>query len=99
MFHNCFNDNCFVLKDWAATTDVYHLDINYHIPSVKELDTAVEFTEAALNESMSFLTRSIVNNEASKKEERNRELNYINHIVFGAARLLKRPARNTIPNL
>jgi hypothetical protein len=66
---------------------------------VQELEVVIDFVDTGLNESMNFFTRSVFNNEPSRKEDRNRELNYINHVVFGASRLLKRPNRPSITNL
>ena len=86
------------IRDWGCKGDLFNLRINYHMPTVKELETAIDFTRAALNESYKFLTESIIqgkhetsSNATSSKEERNRELNYINHIIYAASRLLKRP--------
>ena len=92
------------IRDWACTGDLFKLNINYHIPSVKEIEAALEFVESSLNKSVEFLTNSILssaNDEAltsSTKEERNRELNFINHIMYGASRLLKRPANRSYVN-
>lgn len=85
-----------VLKDWAKTADVFHLDVSYHLPTLQELETAIDFVDAALNESIGFFDRTAFENEPSKKEDRNRELNYINHIMFGASRLLKRPTNQKL---
>lgn len=78
------------------------LNIDYHIPTVREIETALEIVGSSLSESMSFLKRSIffsgalataAAKQSSKisKEENYRELNYIYHIMYGASCLLKRP--------
>lgn len=78
---------------------MFHLDVSYHLPSTKELETVIDFVDMSLNESIGILKRAIHDNEPSKKEDRNRELNYMNHIIFGASRLLKRPAEKIVSNL
>jgi len=85
---------------------VSELNIDYHIPTVREIETALEIVGNSLTESMSFLKKSIFfnkrddlsnnstfGNKQSKiaKEENYRELNYIYHIIYGASCLLKRP--------
>jgi hypothetical protein len=74
------------------------LKADFHKPTQVELETAIDFAKAGLEESFKFLTESILNNKneaslssMSSKEERNRELNYVNHIIYAASRLLKRP--------
>ena len=91
------------LKDWGLYISVNELNIEHHIPSVKEIETALEIVGSSLTESMSFLKKSIFfskrdellnsSNKQSKiaKEENYRELNYIYHIMYGASCLLKRP--------
>ena len=88
------------MKDWACTGDLFRLNIDYHIPSVEELSIAIDFTDRELNKSIDFLTKSILLNtdnqlNNSTKEERTRELTYINFIIYGASKLLKRPTNKT----
>lgn len=78
------------------------MNIEYHIPTVKEIEIALEIVGSSLNESISFLKKSIFpskreemqngnKNTKITKEENYRELNYIYHIIYGASCLLKRP--------
>lgn len=76
------------------------LNIDYHIPTVREVETALEIVGSSLTESMNFLKRSIffsgslataAKQSKITKEENYRELNYIYHIMYGASCLLKRP--------
>jgi hypothetical protein len=85
-------------KDWGCYGDLFNLKVDFHKPTQIELETAIDFAKAGLEESFKFLTESILNNKnenslstLSSKEERNRELNYVNHIIYAASRLLKRP--------
>jgi hypothetical protein len=74
------------------------------MPSEKEIQTALNFVSSTLNESMSFLRKSILsaftsnNNKKESvkitKEETYRELNFVYHVVYGASCLLKRPTSN-----
>ncbi len=83
----------FFLKDWAATGNIYALKVKYFTPSIEELVPALEFINTQLNISMKFLDESIHRSASlasSTKEERSRELNYINFLVYGGSRLLVR---------
>ncbi len=69
------------------------MNITYYIPSVAELTTAIDFIDSELNKSMKFLSDSINSGKQltnSTKEERNRELTYINFLLYGGSRLLLR---------
>lgn len=70
---------------------------------MQELETALEFARSSLSECYKFLTETVINNKTdtllASKEERNRELNYINHIIYAASRLLKRPTDLAIINV
>lgn len=68
------------------------LKIEYHIPNLQEISTALDITSSNLNESMSFLKKSILRKNESNKEDNYRELNYIYHIVYSSSTLLKRPS-------
>ena len=63
-----------------------------------ELETAIDFLEEQLNKSIRFVSESIMKSgngqtlSKSSKEERNRELSYINLLIYGASTLLKRPS-------
>jgi len=79
---------------------LFRLNIDYHIPSVEELTVAIDFTDLELNNSIDFLTKSILLNTddqltSTTKEERSRELTYINFVIYGASKLLKRPTNKT----
>lgn len=68
------------------------LKIEYHVPNLQEISTALEITNWILNESMSFLKKSILRKTESNKEENYRELNYIYHVLYSSSTLLKRPS-------
>lgn len=79
---------------------VNELNVDYHIPTVREIETALEIVGNSLTESMNFLKKSIFFSKREEtcqkqskilKEENYRELNYIYHIIYGASCLLKRP--------
>ena len=78
------------IRDWARTGDIFNLGIKYHIPSVQELESCLDFVNDNIDESFSFLTNTINNMSVTCKEERNRELNFVNHVVYAASRLVKR---------
>ena len=84
------------IRDWSINGDIFNLNIKYHLPSLREIEVALDFVDIFVKKSTEFITEHIIlshNDEAlssSKKEERNRELNYLNHIVYGASRILKR---------
>lgn len=87
----------FPIRDWGLTADLTNLNVKYHIPSQKEIETALDFIEVFLKKSMKFLSDSVLlrneeNLSTSTKEERNRELKYIYHIIYGGSSLLKRPS-------
>ena len=93
------------IRDWGRNPDKRDLGIKYHIPSVREIEVALDFVHDFLSESVHFLTESVLQNTnadlgltSSSKEERNRELKYIYHIVYGASSLLKRPSNPRIAN-
>ncbi len=78
---------------------MHNLNVNYFIPTVRELTIATEFVNKELDISMEFLNKSILlNNDIQKnlsnltKEERNRELAFISFLLYGSSRLLKRPS-------
>ncbi|CAF1136134.1 unnamed protein product, partial [Brachionus calyciflorus] len=88
------------IRDWGLYIDPKSLNIEYHIPNVQEISTALEITNSVLTESMTFLRKSILGLNSKKedsdsnkfsKEDNYRELNYIYHVVNGASCLLKRP--------
>jgi hypothetical protein len=83
------------IRDWGKYIAVDELTIEYHIPSVKEIETALEIVSSSLNESVNFLKKSIFfdrsGNNKILKEENYREMNFIYHIIYGASCLLKRP--------
>ena len=71
--------------------------MNYYIPSVKEITLAAEFANHELDVSMRFLNESVLLSSSnqqmvskSTKEERNREMSYINFLLYGGSKLLKR---------
>jgi hypothetical protein len=87
------------IRDWGIKGDLYDLKSDFHVPNVRELETAIDFAKQSIDESFKFLTENVLNNKnenplstLSSKEERNRELNYVNHVVYAASRLLKRPS-------
>lgn len=81
------------IRDWAKTGDIFNLGIKYHIPSAQEIESCLDFIHENLNESFDFLTKSIDDMSRTSKEERNRELTFINHLIYSGSRLLKRPIK------
>lgn len=86
------------VRDWACTGDLLKLNIDYHIPTVDELSIAIQFTDTQLNYSIDFLTKSVILNDLAltSKEERTSELTFINFIIYGASKLLKRPSNKKL---
>jgi proteasome activator subunit 4 len=88
------------IRDWARNGDIFDLNIKYHLPSVREIEVALDFVETFLKQCTDFISVAILENKndegltSSSKEERNRELNYVNHIIYGASRLLKRTSHH-----
>jgi proteasome activator subunit 4 len=90
------------IRDWSRRANIYRLNINYHIPSSQELQCAIDFLTLNLNKSEEFLNKSILTEAntltTSTKEERHREFTYINYLVYGSSRLLKRPSSQPYVN-
>jgi proteasome activator subunit 4 len=96
----------FPIRDWGRTADLTNLNMKYHIPSQKEIETALEFANSYLRKSMKFLNDSVLlakntnddnlSTTSTTKEERNRELKYIYHIIYGGSSLLKRPTNQKV---
>ncbi|RNA03229.1 proteasome activator complex subunit 4B-like [Brachionus plicatilis] len=78
------------VRDWAKTGDIFNLGIKYHIPNVQEIEACLDFINDNLNESFDFLTKTIDDMSRTSKEERNRELNFVNHLMYSGSRLIKR---------
>jgi proteasome activator subunit 4 len=97
-----FFKNHLPIRDWGCNPEKSNLNLKYHIPSLKEIEVSLEFVDIFLKDSIQFLTESVLlskNEESlttSSKEERNRELKYIYHIIYGASSLLKRPSNSKI---
>ncbi|CAF0770306.1 unnamed protein product [Brachionus calyciflorus] len=88
-----FFKNYLPIRDWAKNGDIFNLGLKYHIPSVEELETCLDFVNENLTQSFSFLTRTINDMSLTSKEERNRELNFVNHLMYASSRLLKRAVK------
>lgn len=73
------------------------MNLNYHIPSAKELNNVTRFVHDQLTQSMNFLNDAILlkkrkpDGHKFTSEETYRELTYINNINYASSRLLKRP--------
>ncbi len=96
-----FNIEIFRVKDWGIYISLSDLSFTYHIPSSQELKLVIRLVENALNQSISFLSKSILHEKLASnlnvsKEENYRELNFIYHILYGSSRLLKRPGEKNI---
>ena len=81
------------IRDWAKTGDIFSLGIKYHIPNAQEIEACLEFINENLNESFEFLTKTIDDMSRTSKEERNRELTFVNHLMYAGSRLIKRPVK------
>ncbi len=86
-------------KEWGTYVKVSDVNIEFHLPCTEEISAALDLVGSILNESISFLKKSMLYNRKDEgrnskisKEENYRELNYIYHIIYGASCLLKRPA-------
>lgn len=90
------------IKDWGRVISIDELEVEYHIPTVEELSTALDIVGKTLNDSMNFLRKSILQKKDDKtmtkigKEEIYRELNIIHHTMFGSSALLKRSKREFV---
>jgi len=87
------------IRSWGKYISLEEFKVDYYTPSKQELKKIVGIVEVTLNESMDFLSKSLMVDRESgsiTKEENYRELNIVYHVLFGASRLLKRPSHKIV---
>ncbi|CAF1489476.1 unnamed protein product, partial [Rotaria sordida] len=88
--------DCLPIRAWGQHVDFDQLQVQYHFPTVDEIDFACEFVNTFIYAELQLLNEKCLN---LSKEERLRSLTLIHYIAVGCLRMVSRIESNQVIDL